>query len=402
MVQVDRQILTRLRWRWLYVALLYALTLLLGYRFLAVAWAPEPAIQWLSLATAMMVIQMGILWWALQHNHRMAESSLLPFLGYGNGMTLTRGLVACLLAGFLFAPYPPGALAWAPAVLYTLDRLIDYVDGYVARITWTETKLGAILDMEFDGLGIAIAILLAIHYGHLPVWYLVLAFSRQLFVAGMWWRQRQGQPVYDLPPSDYRRLVAGFQTGFITVTLWPALSAPALLLAAYLFALPLIYSFGRDWLVVSAVLDPASTAYQMGRQTLKRVLGEWLPVGARVVATIITIFLLWRAGPTLQPWLAHLTAQGASGLATLLPLLTVLWALAAGAVLLGVVGRLAALALIGLAFLEIGVTGLHLVSGLLLVSAIIVLHLGSGRFALWQPEEWLIRVKLGAPPPPAA
>lgn len=367
---------SRLRWQWLKVVTLYAAGVLLGYRFVQQVWHTDDAVQWFGLATAAMIAQMGILWWVLPYNHRQRETRPRTALGYGNGLTLTRGLCLCLLAGFLFAPAPTGLLAWAPAVLYTLDRLIDYIDGYVARITQNETRLGEILDMEFDGLGILIAILLGIQYGKLPVWYLILGFSRQLFLAGMWLRQRWGLPVLDLPPSDYRRLVAGFQTGFMTVMLWPVLTPEITLPASYLFAIPLTYSFGRDWLVISTVIDANSRRYLQMRATAKRLLAGWLPLAARLMAVVLVLSLFGGAGSATPSWVVA-------------PVTLLL--------LFGVVGRVAGLAMFGLAAFSILTGGLRwLDNGLLMVCSIIVIHLGSGHFALWQPEERWIRLKLGA------
>jgi CDP-diacylglycerol--glycerol-3-phosphate 3-phosphatidyltransferase len=347
------------------------------------------------------MIQMAIFWWALHYNHRPAESFLLPRLGYGNSMTLTRGLFTCLLAGFLFAPQPLGMLAWAPAVLYTLERLVDYFDGYVARITGQETKLGAILDMEFDGLGLLIAIALGIQYGKLPVWYLVLGMARQLFVAGMWLRRRWNLPVYELPPSDQRRIIAGYQTGFASVVLWPVLSPQITQLACLLFAVPLVFSFGRDWLVVSAVVDPDSASYRWARQAVKWFFVQWAPLAARLAAALIALWLLWRAAPGFEAWASTLADAGWNP--GLLPPMVIVWGVAALLLVLGVFGRAAALLLFLLACLDILTVGLRWAdNGLLLVCVVVVAHLGSGRFALWQPDERLVRVKLGVPPTPAS
>jgi CDP-diacylglycerol---glycerol-3-phosphate 3-phosphatidyltransferase len=391
---ISGQSLTSLRRRWLLFALLYGVTAMLGYWLLVrqSGWA----VQWLELTILTMALQLGVLWWLLRHNHRPVEAKLLPFLGYGNSLTLARGLCTCLLAGFLFAPPPLAPLAWVPALLYTLERVIDYFDGYLARITKMETKLGAILDIEFDGLGLLIAIALGIQYGKLPAWYLVLGLARQLFVLGMWLRRRWQLPVLDLPPSDYRRLIAGFQTGFISVMLWPVLSAQITLLASTLFALPLLYSFGRDWLVISTVLDAEATAYQTTRQTLKQLFEGWLPLAARLLGALLVLRLLWREAFTFPQWSLYLTGSEAHASSALWVALGLFWALMALLLLAGIMGRVAALALFALAALDILATQLTWTSnGLLLICAIIVIHLGSGHFALWQPEEQLIRLKLG-------
>ena len=157
-----------------------------------------------------MVVQMGILWWALPANRPEGTGLLFRSLGYANGMTLARGLLTCLLAGFLFGPDPVGLLAWAPAVLYTLERVIDFFDGFVARVTRRETRLGAILDIEFDGIGILVAVALAIQYGKLPSWYLILGLGRQLFVLGNVAAPAAGaagvRPAPQRPAAAHRRL----------------------------------------------------------------------------------------------------------------------------------------------------------------------------------------------------
>src|SRR4051812_39761387 len=214
MIREQSQDLLSLRRQWLMVALAYAAALLLGYNLLNQAAEPQQSLQWLTLAATAMAVQLGILWWALPLNQRQGQSLakgeiplLLPALGYANAITLLRGLLACMLAGFLFAPQPLGLLAWLPALLYTLERLVDFADGYVARITRRETRLGEVLDIEFDGLGILIAITLGIQYGKLPPWYLLLGLARPLFVLGMWLLRRAGKPLYDLPPSEHRRVI---------------------------------------------------------------------------------------------------------------------------------------------------------------------------------------------------
>lgn len=368
--------LARLHRQWIGVALLYAAAVAAGYVVLARSWQPAPALQWLALAAGASAVQMGILRWSLSFNHAPESNALFPTLGLANGMTLTRGLLTCLLAGFLLAPLPPPALAWAPALLYGLERVVDFFDGYAARRTRGETRLGAILDIEFDGLGILIAVALAVQYTLLPPWYLLLGLSRPLFVAGMSLRRRARRPLHPLPPSDHRRVIAGLQTGFVAVVLWPIWQPEVARLAGTLFAVPLLFSFGRDWLVVSGALNAGSTRYATLRARAKELLEGWLPLAARLVAAAIAALLLFTNGMTSVSWAALVAA-------------TLLAA--------GVLGRAAALLTLVFAALDALSRGLHWGdNALLLVSSVIVLHLGSGRWALWQPEERLIRRKLGA------
>jgi hypothetical protein len=72
--------------------------------------------------------------------------------------------------------------------------------------------------------------------------------------------------------------------------------------------------------------------------------------------------------------------------------------LAAVMVLLGVAGRVGALVLAAIAAANIVAAGLRPDgNALLLVCALVVAHLGSGRWAVWRPEERLLRIKAGAP-----
>lgn len=377
MLYDEQHALTGLRRQWALIVLLYGVVLATGYWMMLQVWPAVDAIRWLALAAATMAVQMTVLRWALRFNHHPDGASLFPDLGIANGMTLTRGLLTCLMAGFLFGPAPQGWLAWAPAVLYMTERVIDFFDGFVARYTSRETKLGTILDMEFDGLGILIAVGLAIQVDHLPLWYLILGLGRQLFIFGIWVRQRLGWPVFDLPPSDHRRLIAGFQTGFISIILWPTWTPEAAMFAAWLFAVPLIFSFGRDWLVVSATIDAESASYQRVRRRAKLFFEQWVPPLVRLLSGALVAWMIIQ-GEAIVGVLAWLAA------------------IAAGLLLLGVVGRAAALILAFVAAFSAAQVGLRLDNSLLLVCTVYILHLGSGRFALWTPEEYYLHAKLGA------
>ncbi|MCB0072915.1 MAG: hypothetical protein KDE20_15695, partial [Caldilineaceae bacterium] len=130
------------------------------------------------------------------------------------------------------------------------------------------------------------------------------------------------------------------------------------------------------------------------RRRAKAFLEMWLPLATRITGTILAVGLLWRAGPTFSVWQATL-GVGAG----------VLWAwvgvtVAATALFaLGVAGRVAALVLVAAACLDVTAYGFSWThNALLLVCAILVLEFGSGRGALWAPEEELLRRRAGERP----
>ena len=222
------------------VALLGGVAIALGYLLLEGAWEPVYAGRWMLLTLSVLLILLRTLWVHLGENHRPAVPELLPTLGIANLISLLRGLLLAMLAGFLFSPWPPGRLALLPGALYTAAVALDYADGFAARLTNCPTVLGSTLDITLDGLGTLIAPLVAVWYGQLPVWYLLVSAARYLFLFGIWLRRRLGMPLRDLPPSAVRRALAGVQFGFISAVLWPVFKPPATWIGATIFMLPFL------------------------------------------------------------------------------------------------------------------------------------------------------------------
>lgn len=388
--------LMSLRRRWWLVVGLSVLMIWLGYRLLRAEWHPTTAWRWAILAAGVLVYELALLRRGLKDNHRQGESRLLPTLGAGNLLTLLRGLVLVLLAGFLLSSWPPGRLAWLPALLYTLAILADYLDGYLARITHHATVLGETLDIEFDALGMLIATCLAVHYNQLPWWYLLLGLSRYLFLLGIWWRKRGGKPVYELTPSLHRRLIAGFQMGFISVVLWPLVYPPGTTLAGVVFAIPFTASFMRDWFIVSGWLDPSSRSYLEARQKISLVLAHWLPALLRVgVVGVTLVGLILPALESKSDWVELFAWPGLPFPGFTTSVIGLAAVIATPMLALGAAGRLAALGLLTAASANILGGGLYLHNGFLLVSTVLLMLLGSGAFSLWRPEDAILVRRAG-------
>jgi len=173
--------------------------------------------------------------------------------GLANSITLVRGGLYAVVAGFVFVPANT-ALAWVPALCYGAGVVLDRVDGAVARTVGDETELGTRLDMAADTFGFVVAPLVAVLWGRLPVWYLAISAARYVYLAGIYYRRRRGKPTYDRPDSDLGKYLAGVQMVFITLALAPAVPTGLVFAVAPAVLAPSLAVFGRDFLYVSGRL----------------------------------------------------------------------------------------------------------------------------------------------------
>jgi CDP-diacylglycerol---glycerol-3-phosphate 3-phosphatidyltransferase len=379
--------LTALRRRWGVTAVCALLLLGGSYGLLNPIWPYAP--RWLGLAAVVILTQLAWLWRNLGHNRHTQSGRLLPTFGLGNAISIGRGLLLGLLAGFLFLPRPAGVLAWLPALLYTAAALADIVDGYAARRTNTTTDLGARLDITLDGQGLLIVIGLAVWYGLLPGWYLLLALARYGWLAAIWLRERRGWPVYELPPSVHRRTLAGLQMGFLSVVLWPILPPAGTQVAGWLMGGPLLLSFVRDWLIVIGRINPDGAAYRQGQAALYQVFGRWLPFWLRLTMGGTLPLWGWLRYGSLLPaeWVNLFAGWGLPGAEMVAGGTAVLTLIAALCLSLGVLTRFATWPLFWALNADILTQGLDPVNALLLAGGLYLLQFGPGRWTLWAKEE---------------
>lgn len=386
--------LSNLRRRWFLLVLIWFFVWLAGYALLREAWSY--AGRWLALSGLVLGLLAAQLWRKLPLN-RAPNGTLYDTFGPGNVLSLARALAIGLLAGFLFAPWPQGALAWLIAGLYTAASIADGFDGYLARRSGRVTGLGQWLDLELDGLGILVVSLLGIGYGQLPFWFISVGLVRYLFVAGLWWRDRQGLPVYDLAPSTHRRILAGMMMGMLTVVLWPILPPPMSNIAATMIAVPVLLGFLRDWLVVSGHMRVDDPAYQRVQRFFYALFARWLPLLWRAGLAAGMASILGAAQPWWQPdlWVALLVSWGLPGAAELVTLSAATAVLGTLAAVCGCAARLAAIPLFFPIGFDIATRGLTWANGLALVSALGLALFGSGPYSLWRPEQRFLQPRGG-------
>lgn len=202
----------------------------------------------LDPAVAAGLVWAGQLWYV----GRTVDSGLAlsRLFGVANLLTLSRGALFAVVAGFVVVPQET-ALAWVPALAYGTGVVLDQVDGAVARTVGQETALGERLDMAFDTFGFVVAPLVAVLWGHLPIWYLSLSAARYLYRGGLAWRQYSGRPVFDSPDDGLGRYLAAVQMVFLTAALAPALPTAAIRTVAPFVLAPSLAVFVRDYLTAT-------------------------------------------------------------------------------------------------------------------------------------------------------
>jgi len=385
-------------WR---TACLFSLILITAcFAGLSVAWQPAAALKWLLPAAAINAYVLWLLWKALNKNYHPLTKILLPDLGYANWLTLLRGFLIGTLAGLLFQPAALPAEsshwpAWAPGAIYALAVVLDYFDGYVARSTEHETRLGEWLDTKIDAMGLLVAPLLAIGYGRLPIFYIAVGFAYYLFQFGIRYRRNNGLPVMTLAPHPAKRMIAGFQMGLVTLALFPVFSRPVMTLAALIFMIPLLAGFLRDWLVVCGYVEVNHLQQTHWDHLVGLLTTKLLPLLLRFVIAIAGIFFFYYAVTAFftDPQTVSATRLYLNGSCSLLEL----WVMGV-AVLLIVCGIITRFAALSVSLLLAGnLPSWNSSPGLFLVfsCAAALMLTGSGLLSIWHPEDTLLLEKQG-------
>ncbi len=212
-------------------------------------------IRWCLQASLIVIVILILLGRNLGLNRRGKDEPLNPSLGAASWVTLARGGLIALLAGFWLQPWPGHEhqgrwLAWLPGIIYIAAVLADALDGWVARQTGNQTLLGEYLDTRVDALGILVASLVAVDYGQLPLFYVSAGLAWYLMRLAVWLRKKSGRPCGEVKPRKSARIMAGLQMAFLGIVLLPLLDPPITNVAAVLILVPFLAGFLLDWQMV--------------------------------------------------------------------------------------------------------------------------------------------------------
>ena len=349
-------------------------------------WLPQDA-EWLS----------SLIWlyfwlfagWHLGQHRVESKGTMAAQFGAGNLLTMARGWLLALLAGFLMGPAPQNFGRWLPMLAYTASDISDYFDGYLSRVQGLSTPLGEALDLELDSLGLLIAVGVVIHFGALPWWFLIFGAARYGYTSLLRIRRALELPVHDLSESKARRPIAGLSMGYVSAALWPILDRPELTLAGVIFLTPFLASFIRDGMVAAGVVDPASPVYQRWRGWARRILLRWLPL-------LLRLGLISALAIALPQLLTPPESLMVLGLGRAVALLFALILGGTGlAMAMGWAGRFMAFVAVFPLGLTVALDGLTPIRSVLVICILGILMLGTGRGSLWQPSDRVFARRAG-------
>jgi CDP-diacylglycerol--glycerol-3-phosphate 3-phosphatidyltransferase len=172
-------------------------------------------------------------------------------------------------------------------------------------------------------------------------------------------RAQRGLPIYPIPTNPLRRSLAGFQMGFIALSLWPVLNPILTVVASIAFMLPVRFGFVVDWGVLSGWLKPQLLSQLTNAST------NFFQPSLRLALLLLT--------------------------ATQLPI-EPLYLLSVLMITFGFAGRLgAALLLLALGW-QTALTFTNISEYSLIFTASWLLLLGTGRYSIWRwGDDWVSR-----------
>jgi len=255
-------------------------------------WAPDAVGRWAIIAGLAIFYELRIFKQIIPLMHRSGEEALLTRVGPGMALTLLAGLSYALLAGFLMVTPPAGRLGWLPAGLIAVAVLADAMDGPISRQRNEATVGGRHLSREFRALGTLVATAVAIHYGKLDSWFLIIGIMDYLALFSMSWLGRKNKPLHAPPAPRPRHLLQMLYLASLSVILWPVVTWAYAMTLGILFGLPYFFIAIRDWFILTGLLNPDQSQYQQVARAVHRALTGWLALAIRLIAAMAAITLL--------------------------------------------------------------------------------------------------------------
>ena len=164
--------------------------------------------------------------------------------GLANQITMLRGSLVALLFGLIADHWVP----WLVVITCSVILILDGVDGWIARRSYTDSSFGARFDMEIDALLLLVLSSLVWQYEKAGVWVFLAGLMRYIFIISSRFFPFLSQP---LPPRRRRQTAFVFQAIALIVCISPVFVQPLssmIALAGFMF---LSISFSIDVIFLS-------------------------------------------------------------------------------------------------------------------------------------------------------
>lgn len=241
--------------QWWIALAMAAMLVMFGFAVISRNLPSISPLRWILQAVPVMIYILFTLRRDLSFNRRYHDGQLSATLGAANWVTLARGGLIAVLAGFWLQPWPgrfdsSDWAGWLPGIVFITAALGDALDGWVSRLTNNQTLLGIYLDTRIDALGILVASLVAVGYGQLPKYYISAGLAWYLLRLAVWLREKSGRRCGEVKRRRGARVMAGLQMAFLGLVLLPLFTPPLTHVAALLVLIPFLAGFFLDWRMV--------------------------------------------------------------------------------------------------------------------------------------------------------
>jgi len=278
-----RQRLTR---DWLIAAAVAIIVLFLMARLLSSQWVMAAVGRWAIIAGLAIFYELRIFKKILPLMRPPEEQPQVSGVGLAVKLTFLSGLSYALLAGFLLVTPPAeGWLPWIPPMLGLAGLLAAVISDAVTEKRGSATAGGEHLAREFRALGALVITAVAIHYGKLDPWFLVIGVMDYLLLFTGSWLGRKGKTLHQ-PPARLRHFFHGFYLAALSVILWPVVPPSFAVLLGLLFGLPYFLLSLRDWFILTGLLDPEQSQYRQMVGAVNQALTGWLALSIRLLGTM--------------------------------------------------------------------------------------------------------------------
>jgi hypothetical protein len=248
-------------------------------------WVMEAVMRWGILAGLAVFYELRIFknllpLFVSDKNERSAD------IDFATKLMVLSGLCYALLAGFLLVTPPKGGLGWIPAILALGGILTDILSMVSCRRRCERAQGNQQLASEFRALGTLALTAVAVHYGKIDAWFLLIGAMEYLILFTHGWLSKKGRSLLGEGSSSLRLPWRYLYHAILTLTMLPVAGNSALHLAGLAFALLYFLTALRDWFILAGLIDPNQSQYQQIKAGFQSALTGWLALSIRLLAAM--------------------------------------------------------------------------------------------------------------------